>query len=50
LPKVKVAERSSEQGHATINDAVTEGKIFDGSFTPQYKAAPPAIKKSISVK
>jgi len=47
---VKVAERRSEQGQATINDAVTEGKILEGSFIPQYKAALPAIKKSIIVK
>jgi hypothetical protein len=45
-----VAERRREQGQATINDAVTEGRIFEGSFTPQYKAALPAIKKSMSVK
>jgi len=47
---VKVAERRSEQGQATINEAVTDGNIFEGSFIPQYKAAPPAIKKSIIVK
>ena len=34
-----MAERRSEQGQATINEAVTDGKIFEGSFIPQYKAA-----------
>ena len=47
---MNVADNNKEHGQATISVAVTDGQIFEGSLSDQYKAAPAAIVNNTKVK